>query len=58
MLAIGCDHGGFELKGHIINHLKEIGVEYKDFGCYDENSVEDEIEFLKNYGYVERSDEE
>ena len=40
MLAIGCDHGGFELKNHIMNHLKEIGVEYKDFGCYDENSVD------------------
>ncbi len=40
MLAIGCDHGGFELKGHIMNHLKEIGVEFKDFGCYDENSVD------------------
>lgn len=40
MIAIGCDHGGFELKGHIMNHLKEIGVEFKDFGCYDENSVD------------------
>lgn len=40
MLAIGCDHGGFELKGHIIEHLKEIGVEYKDFGTCDENSVD------------------
>ena len=40
MLAIGCDHGGFELKTHILNHLKENGVEFKDFGCYDENSVD------------------
>ncbi len=40
MLAIGCDHGGFELKNHIINHLKEIGVDCKDFGCYDEQSVD------------------
>ena len=40
MLAIGSDHGGFELKEHIINHLKEKGVEIKDFGCYDENSVD------------------
>ena len=23
MIAIGSDHGGFELKGHIIEHLKE-----------------------------------
>lgn len=40
MLAIGSDHGGFELKNHIIEHLKEIGVDYKDFGTYDENSVD------------------
>ena len=40
MLAIGCDHGGFELKNHIIAHLKEQGVEIKDFGTHDENSVD------------------
>ncbi|MBQ3038727.1 MAG: ribose 5-phosphate isomerase B [Clostridia bacterium] len=40
MIAIGSDHGGFELKTHIINHLKEKGLEIKDFGCYDENSVD------------------
>lgn len=40
MIAIGCDHGGFELKTHIMNHLKETGVEFEDFGCYDENSVD------------------
>ena len=32
MIAIGSDHGGFELKGHIIEHLKEKGIEVKDFG--------------------------
>ncbi len=40
MIAIGSDHGGFELKGHIIKHLEEKGIEYKDFGCYDEGSVD------------------
>ncbi len=40
MLAIGSDHGGFELKEHIIEHLKEQGVEVKDFGTYDENSID------------------
>ena len=40
MLAIGCDHGGFELKNHIIAYLKEQGMEIKDFGTYDENSVD------------------
>ena len=40
MIAIGSDHGGYELKTHIIKHLEEKGVKYKDFGCYDEKSVD------------------
>lgn len=40
MIAIGADHGGFELKTHIINHLKEKGIKVKDFGCFDEKSVD------------------
>ena len=40
MIAIGSDHGGFELKEHIKKHLAEIGAEYKDYGCYEENSVD------------------
>lgn len=40
MLAIGSDHGGFELKNHVMKHLDELGIEYKDYGCYDENSVD------------------
>ncbi len=33
MIAIGCDHGGYELKLEVINHLKERGFEIKDLGC-------------------------
>ena len=40
MLAIGSDHGGYELKEHIKKYLDEKGVEYKDFGCHDESSVD------------------
>ena len=40
MLAIGCDHGGFELKQEILKHLDERGIAYKDFGCYDTDSVD------------------
>jgi ribose 5-phosphate isomerase B len=40
IIAIGCDHGGFELKNEIIKHLEEKGFEIKDFGCYDTNSVD------------------
>lgn len=40
MIAIGCDHGGFELKQEIIKYLEENKVEFKDYGCYDMNSVD------------------
>jgi len=30
---IGNDHGGYELKLQIIQHLKERGLEYHDVGC-------------------------
>ena len=40
MIAIGSDHGGYELKEHIKTHLEEIGEEYKDYGTYSEASVD------------------
>ena len=39
-LAIGSDHGGFELKQEIIKFLNENKFEFEDFGCYDSNSVD------------------
>ena len=33
MLALGCDHGGYELKLEIKKYLDEKGIEYKDYGC-------------------------
>lgn len=40
MIAIGCDHGGYALKQEVIRHLEERGLEYKDYGCYSEESVD------------------
>ncbi len=40
MIAVGCDHGGFELKEKILAHLKERGIEYTDLGCYSAESVD------------------
>ena len=40
VLAIGCDHGGYELKNAIITHLEEQGVKVKDFGTYDGAAVD------------------
>ena len=40
MIAIGSDHGGFELKTKVIAHLKEQGMECKDFGTYSLDSCD------------------
>lgn len=40
MIAIGCDHGGLELKKEICEHLKERGIEYKDFGTDSTDSID------------------
>ncbi len=40
MIAIGSDHGGFELKQAVIGYLKEKGIAYRDFGCYDKKSCD------------------
>ena len=40
MIAIGCDHGGYKLKEEIKRYLDEIGVEYKDFGTYNEERTD------------------
>lgn len=40
MIAIGCDHGGLNLKEYIEKLLEELGEEYKDFGTYDSASCD------------------
>ena len=40
MIALGCDHGGYELKQEIIKYLEEKGIPYKDFGCDSTKSVD------------------
>ena len=40
MIAIGCDHGGFELKKAVMKHLDERGLAYMDFGTYTSDSCD------------------
>lgn len=40
MIAIGSDHGGYDLKEQVKKHLEERGLEVKDFGCFDKSSVD------------------
>lgn len=40
MIALGCDHGGFELKQEVKKYLEEQGIAYKDYGCDSEEAVD------------------
>jgi ribose 5-phosphate isomerase B len=40
MIALGSDHGGYDLKMQVIEHLKERGMEVKDFGCFNKESCD------------------
>ena len=40
MIAIGSDHGGFELKQEIMKHLQARGLEFKDYGTYTTDSCD------------------
>ena len=40
MIAIGSDHGGFALKQEIMAHLRELGLEYRDYGTYTDESCD------------------
>ena len=39
-IAIGCDHGGINLKPFVEKVLKERDVEIVDMGCFDSSSVD------------------
>ena len=39
-IVIGSDHGGFKLKSVIIEHLKKLGYQVSDLGCYTEESCD------------------
>ncbi|MGZ8423678.1 MAG: ribose 5-phosphate isomerase B [Candidatus Binatia bacterium] len=40
MIAIGCDHGGVELKDNLVDYLRAKGVEVCDFGTQGRESVD------------------
>jgi len=40
MIALACDHGGFELMGLVKQLFDEQGYKYKDFGTFSDESVD------------------
>ena len=40
MIAIGSDHGGYDLKQRVVKYLEEKGFEVKDVGCHSKASCD------------------
>lgn len=40
MIAIGSDHGGYELKENVIRYLEEKKIPYEDMGCHSKESCD------------------
>ena len=40
MIALGCDHGGLNLKAYIEKYLDENGIKYEDVGTYSSESCD------------------
>jgi len=40
VVGIGCDHAGLELKEEIVTLLGKLGIAFKDYGTFTEDSVD------------------
>jgi len=40
MIALACDHGGFELMNHVKAYLESAGHEYQNFGTFSPESCD------------------
>lgn len=41
MIAVACNCSGYKLKEEILRYLEEKEIPYKDFGTYDEETLDD-----------------
>ena len=40
MIALGSDHGGFDLKERVKSYLDSKGIAYRDYGCFNKESCD------------------
>lgn len=45
MIALGCDHGGYDLMQEVIAYLDSKGIAYKNFGCHSSKESVDYPEY-------------
>lgn len=56
MVALGCDHGGYELMREVKKFLEQKGIAYKDFGTDSTDSTDYPI-YAKRVGKAVQSGE-
>ena len=49
-VAVACDHGGFVLKGPIVQTLKKLGHEVLDLGAHEMDPQDDYPDFARYVG--------
>ncbi len=57
-IYIGSDHAGFELKGKVIEFVKELGHEVEDKGAFEYNPDDDYPDFVKPVAEAVAGDKE
>lgn len=50
IIAVACDHGGFPLKGEVVELLKKLGHEALDLGAYRDDPQDDYPDFAEKAG--------
>ena len=51
IIAMACDHAGYELKEVVKQHLAQLGYDVKDYGTYSSESV-DYPDFAHQVGHA------
>lgn len=57
-IYIGSDHAGFELKGKLIQYLKDLGYEVEDKGAFSLDPQDDYPDFVKPVAQAVANDPE
>lgn len=47
MIALGCDHGGFDLMEEVVKYLESKSIDFENFGCFSNEAV-DYPQYAKN----------
>ncbi len=53
MIAVACNCSGYKLKEEIIRYLDEKNIKYKDFGTFEEKTLDDSEALKEACNYIQ-----